>query len=353
MLFGSVVSSPRDILLPTHALELANIYLENARRATDPYVALTLCHDTEVSLSQTKGPSKRHELQVVREGVATAYIKLGRLLNTHGRRDEAQACYKKAEKLGHTMASIAAHGNVCGTPAVRHFLDRMMRKENYMIAMFNKELLNLSPPLSFLHGRTVLTRILEWSLGFCVLGFVFERGQVRKRFLKDVRRSELVDGFVAFISGSVAAVLALLTIFDQELLLRFEITSEKAVFFYLGLFRAIMAVTRGMIPDQTEISNPESLLREVVEHTHYMPNEWRDKLHMDEVREQFALLFEYKAVLFLVEFMSLVLTPLILCFSLSNCSEKIVDFSESSQFMWMESDTSAASQFPISRDMAM
>jgi hypothetical protein len=100
MLFGSIISSPRDILLPTQALELANIYLENAHKATDPYVALTLCHDTEVSLSEAKGPSKRHELQVVREGVAAAYVKLGRLLNTHGRRDEAHACYKKAEKLG-------------------------------------------------------------------------------------------------------------------------------------------------------------------------------------------------------------------------------------------------------------
>ena len=81
--------------------------------------------------------------------------------------------------------------------------NRIMRKENYMIAMFNKELLNLSPPLPFLHGRTVLTRILEWSLGFCILGFVFdERGQVRKRFLKDVRRPELVDGYVLSIPAT-------------------------------------------------------------------------------------------------------------------------------------------------------
>jgi hypothetical protein len=99
MLFGSIVSSPRDILLPTQALELANIYLDNANKATDPYIALVLCHDTEVSLSQAKGASKRHELQAVREGVVTAYVKLGKLLHTHGRRDEAQACYKKAEKL--------------------------------------------------------------------------------------------------------------------------------------------------------------------------------------------------------------------------------------------------------------
>ncbi|KAI8345924.1 autophagy protein Apg9-domain-containing protein [Mortierella sp. GBAus27b] len=298
--------------------------------------------------------------------------------------------------------------------------NRIMRKENYMIAMFNKELINLSPPLPFLHGRAVLTRILEWSLGFCILGYVFDdRGQVRKRFLKDTRRAELVDGlgrrfqfmgiatmlfapfisvylmlyfffryfeeyhknpgsigtrqytplakwkfkefnelphlfetrinvsyplamkynnqfpkektilvcrFVAFISGSFAAVLALMTLFDQELLLGLEITTEKTVFFYLGLFGTIMAVSRGMIPDKAESFDPEELLRQVVEHTHYMPNEWRDKLHTDEVRKQFALLFEYNVVLFLMEFMSLVLTPLILCFSLPRCSEKIIDF---------------------------
>ncbi|KAF9963679.1 autophagy protein atg9 [Modicella reniformis] len=306
--------------------------------------------------------------------------------------------------------------------------NRIMRKENYMIAMFNKELISLSPPVPFLRNRTILTRILEWSLGFCILGFVFdERGQVRKRFLKDTRRAVLVDGlkrrfqfmgfatmlfsplisvylmlyfffryfevreipstqeyhknpgsigtrqytplakwkfkefnelphlfetridasyplamkynnqfpkektilvcrFVAFISGSFAAVLALMTLFDQELLLGLEITSEKTVFFYLGLFGTIMAASRGMIPDQAEIFDPEVLLREVVEYTHYMPDEWRDKLHTDEVRKQFSMLFEYKAVLFLLEFMSLILTPLILCFGLPSCSEKIVNF---------------------------
>jgi hypothetical protein len=100
MLFGGIISSPRDILTPVQALELANVYLENAFKATDPYVALILGHDTEVSLSQAKGASKRYELQVVREGVATAYVKLGKLLDTHGRHDEAQACYKKGEKHG-------------------------------------------------------------------------------------------------------------------------------------------------------------------------------------------------------------------------------------------------------------
>ncbi|KAF9580646.1 autophagy protein atg9 [Lunasporangiospora selenospora] len=298
--------------------------------------------------------------------------------------------------------------------------NRIMRKENYMIALFNKELLDLSIPLPLLRSRTILTRILEWSLGFCILGYVFDdRGQVRKRFLKDTRRTELVEGlrrrfqfmgfatlvfsplisiylilyfffryfeeyhknpgsigtrqytpiakwkfkefnelphlfderidasyplamkyigqfpkektilicrFVAFISGSFAAVLALMTLFDQELLLGLEITSEKTVFFYLGVFGTIMAVSRGMIPNQTEKFDPVLLLEDVVKLTHYMPSEWQDKLHTDEVRKQFALLFEYNVMLYALEFMSLVLTPLILWLSLPNCSEKVIDF---------------------------
>jgi hypothetical protein len=101
MLFGTIISSQRDILTPTQALELANIYLDNARKVTDPYIALTLCHDTEVSLSQAKKASKRFKVQVVREGIVTAYEKLARLLDSHDHHEEAQSFYKKAEELGY------------------------------------------------------------------------------------------------------------------------------------------------------------------------------------------------------------------------------------------------------------
>jgi hypothetical protein len=100
MLFGSIISSPRDILSPLQALELANVYLENASKTNDPFLALVLCHDTEVSLSQAKKASKGIVVQVMRKGMATAYDNLGRLLDSHGHRDEAQAFYMKAEKLG-------------------------------------------------------------------------------------------------------------------------------------------------------------------------------------------------------------------------------------------------------------
>jgi hypothetical protein len=101
MVFGNVISSPRGSLSLQQALDLANIYLENARKTQDPKLALVLCHDTEVSLSRVKKAAKHVENKIMHEGVATVYIGLGYLLNDQGHRDkEAQAFYKKSEKWG-------------------------------------------------------------------------------------------------------------------------------------------------------------------------------------------------------------------------------------------------------------
>lgn len=70
--------------------------------------------------------------------------------------------------------------------------NRLMRRENYLIALFNKDILNLDIPLPFLRNTQLLTRTLEWTLWFAVLDFVFdERGQVNQEFLKASRRSQL------------------------------------------------------------------------------------------------------------------------------------------------------------------
>ncbi|KAF9346825.1 hypothetical protein BGX34_003589, partial [Mortierella sp. NVP85] len=100
MLFGGIVSSPRGNLTSQQSLELANLYLENATRAADSNIALVLCHDTEVSLSQAKRTARHSDDTTIREGIVTAYIDLGKLLHNKGRHIEAQASYKKAEKLG-------------------------------------------------------------------------------------------------------------------------------------------------------------------------------------------------------------------------------------------------------------
>ena len=100
MVFGSIVSSPLGSLSPQQALQLANVYLDNACNMDDPDIALVLCHDTEVSLSQAKKAVRRTGDQEAIKDIAAVYIKLGKLLERRGYGNGAQTSYKKAVKLG-------------------------------------------------------------------------------------------------------------------------------------------------------------------------------------------------------------------------------------------------------------
>ena len=73
--------------------------------------------------------------------------------------------------------------------------NRLMRKENYLIALFNKEILDLTLPFPFLHGRQRFSRTLLWNLDWCIMDLVFnEFGQVRQLILKESHRRQLSDG---------------------------------------------------------------------------------------------------------------------------------------------------------------
>lgn len=73
--------------------------------------------------------------------------------------------------------------------------NRIMRKENYLIALFNKDIFNLAIPLPYLRHRQLFTKDIQWNLSFCLLDFVFDqRGQIRKRFLKEKNKQILVAG---------------------------------------------------------------------------------------------------------------------------------------------------------------
>lgn len=298
--------------------------------------------------------------------------------------------------------------------------NRLMRRDNYLIALVNKDILDLTLPVPFFKNRQLFSKTLEWNLSLCILDFVFnEQGQVRQFFLKDAHRRALSDGlrrrflfagimnvfcapfifvyfimlyffryfneyqknpsqigsrqytpfaewkfrefnelwhlfqrrinmsypfasryldqfpkdktvqlsrFVAFVSGALVSVLALASVIDPEMFLGFEITRERTVLFYVGLFGTIWAVARGGVPEENLVFDPEFALSNVIEYTHYLPGHWQGRLHSDEVRSEFALLYQMKVVIFLEEMLSIIFTPFILWFSLPKCSDKIVDF---------------------------
>lgn len=298
--------------------------------------------------------------------------------------------------------------------------NRLMRKENYLIALINKDILDLTLPIPFFRNRQLFSKTLEWNLNLCILDFVFnEKGQVRPHFLKDTHRRALSDSlrqrfmfagfmnvlcapfifiyfillyffryfneyqknpsqigsrqytpfaewkfrefnelwhlfqrrvnmsypfamryvdqfpkdktvqlsqFVAFVTGALVSVLALASVIDPELFLSFEITPDRTVLFYLGVFGAVWAAARGGVPEENLVFDPEYALNNVTEYTHYMPSHWRGRLHSNEVRGEFALLYRMKVVIFLEEMLGIIFTPFILWFSLPKSSDRLVDF---------------------------
>lgn len=69
---------------------------------------------------------------------------------------------------------------------------RLMRKDNYLIAMINKDIMDMTLPIPFLRKRQFFSGTLQWWLYFSIIDFVFDHsGQVNQEFLKTDRRGLL------------------------------------------------------------------------------------------------------------------------------------------------------------------
>ncbi|KAF2267395.1 autophagy-related protein 9 [Lojkania enalia] len=298
---------------------------------------------------------------------------------------------------------------------------RLMRKENYLIALFNKEILDVTIPIPFLGNRYIFSGTTQWHVNLAIMEFVFSAGnnQFNPDFLKERNRRDLVRklqnrlkvvglisivcapftvsfvlasymfryfteyrkdpsqlgtrdftpfaqwkfrefnelphlfdrrrnmaypyansylaqfpkdkteqiaAFVAFISGAFAFVLGLFSMLDPKSFLDFELTPGKTVLFWIGLFTGVYQIARSSSPQEDQVADPSYYLSHVIYHTRYQPASWQDRLHTDEVRGEFAQLYQPKVLIFTEEILSMIVTPFLLIFRLPQCSERIVDF---------------------------
>eukprot|EP00128_Syssomonas_multiformis_P009426 Colp12_sorted_trinity150504_noHs@20542 len=298
-----------------------------------------------------------------------------------------------------------------------HIALRIMRKENYLIALFNKQLLNITVHVPFLGAQTWLPEWLQWNISKCVMDYVFDkkRSVVNEKFLQPDYTKELVQGlkrrfvkwglftlavspfmllfrffyfflryaeefrsqpsrlgtrqwtplakllirnfnelphdlkrrldlayqpadkylsrfsseyltqlarFVAFVSGGMVAILTAGSVYDPEFLIHVELSPGRNVFWYLGVFGAILAVSRAFIPEDNVAFEPEKLLSEVTTHIRDPRFEsWRGKAHTNQVRGEVAHMLEFKVVNFLVEMLSVFLAPYVLIVLMPACAD--------------------------------
>ncbi|KAI8956749.1 APG9-domain-containing protein [Daldinia sp. FL1419] len=298
--------------------------------------------------------------------------------------------------------------------------NRLMRRENYIIALFNKDVLDLTAPIPFLRNRQLFSKSLEWTVQFGVLDLVFnEGGQVHQRVLKSDHRGHLsremqtrfvfaavmnlifapfvasalvidfiftyynefktntsslgarqytplarwkfrefnelphlfeerlnmsypyakhyIDQFpkkktesaartVQFFSGALIAVLAIVGFSDPEMFVDFELFPGMNAFAFVALLTTTWAVARGMISEENNVFDPEFAMQSVIEYTHYQPDQWKGRLHSYEVKAEFSELYKSRIIIFLEEIIGVLVTPLVLFFSLPKCSDQIIDF---------------------------
>mmetsp|Transcript_15761 Transcript_15761/g.23199 ORF Transcript_15761/g.23199 Transcript_15761/m.23199 type:complete len:924 (-) Transcript_15761:113-2884(-) len=84
------------------------------------------------------------------------------------------------QNKGDYRITIHEHGNLDSLVIAQ----RIMRKENFMIAFFNRGMIDLRVP--FLTQQTCFCKSLEWSIYFCVLNYMFNhKYQIRPAFYLD------------------------------------------------------------------------------------------------------------------------------------------------------------------------
>ncbi|KAK4898255.1 autophagy protein atg9 [Elasticomyces elasticus] len=178
------------------------------------------------------------------------------------------------------------------------------------------------------------TPFAEWKMReFNELDHLFERrlrqalqpaNQYLRQFPKD--KVDQVCRFIGFISGAIAAVLTIATLFDPELFLGFEVTPGRTAVFWLTLMVGIFGIAQGSLPDDDEVGDPVLHLKAVLCFTHYIPNHWKERLHTTEVRSEFSAMYQMKIWIFVEEILSLIVAPWILLRNAGKRSERIIDF---------------------------
>lgn len=72
--------------------------------------------------------------------------------------------------------------------------NRLMRRDNYFIALFDQEVLDLTVNIPFLGERRFYSKTLEWFLYFCFMNFIFnEQGHIQSICLDAKYRHKLIQ----------------------------------------------------------------------------------------------------------------------------------------------------------------
>jgi autophagy-related protein 9 len=301
-----------------------------------------------------------------------------------------------------------------------YIAQRILRKDNFMVAFFNRGMLDLQVP--FIPFQDVYCKSLEWAIYFCIQNYMFNhKFQVRpgfyldpkslqrrfflcgiahaiflpflaffmllhflmqngydwkakkqylgpkewslaakwtfrefnelphfferrlepsydatEKYLELFRQNEImttIGRIFVFIGGAFASVLFAFAAVNDAILLHIKIGNFNLLWF-VGVATMFYSIGKSMLPDPEAHARSVWNLNEELErtlnvmatHTHYYPDTWKGKGYDMRIMSQIKRMFTNKTSLFVHELISLLLAPLVLCFSLPRCAEHLCEF---------------------------
>lgn len=135
-----------------------------------------------------------------------------------------------------------------------------------------------------------------------------------------------ISRFIEFISSAFFIVIIIFSINNPEILTKLTIFDNKSGLWLLGILGSIISICRTLIPDENFVFEPNNVMKELVNYTHYMPDYWRDKCSTIEIYNIFKNLFNFKILIFVNEILGIIITPFILIFYFPHLSSDIVNF---------------------------
>lgn len=132
---------------------------------------------------------------------------------------------------------------------------------------------------------------------------------------------------VAYVSGSLAAVLLFLSLSDSYLLLSFRIW-DRTLLWYLALFTILLGASRALVPAKGTVFRPQMAMERVAMRSHYFPRRWVNNCHREPVRAEFAQMYKPRVLVFLGEVVSALLVPYVLIGPMRKHAGRIVTFIE-------------------------
>ncbi|KAK3250079.1 autophagy protein atg9 [Cymbomonas tetramitiformis] len=120
-------------------------------------------------------------------------------------------------------------------------VSRIMRKENYLIGMLNKDVLCLQVPIPWISKRVMLTKTLEWNIYWCILDCMFDDNfLIQRSFLEDEaalrKRLALMSIFNLLLSPFLVLFLSMYFFLRRYTTIRAQYAPEAGLLLRNGLY---------------------------------------------------------------------------------------------------------------------